>query len=677
MTEYIEIYYNKSSKTPIQHKFDLRKENYMTISDLAAYAQEKYHIAEDHKWQEFPGFSVLVDPVTGKWAALLMRQWDSETGTELQRCDIKCGRQALEEYKRPYLSGPFRMKGQKWVGVQFTRETEPEIVHILFDRALRSGDQRGYTIVLDEKKAPSPGLKGLTKGMPEKVYRDTALPPRDQFRRQQDRRQQDRKPPARIRSDRQDDMVPEPIRDMMRLYQRGDGSFRSRCRNFYLQGMSMENYEDDLPWETDLQMYFPTYHDLNVRQLRGYFTWRTQVRKGEYRKTASAFAYIYLYELLNGIGEIYPEDRLRRMQEFETRYLGAGYGDEILAKNLRRWMTDFCVCCGLPLETACRYADPETMKRDAAIEVLRGPQDHTDEEIYEAMCFWTGKRLGDSTAVKKEGERAKRLFAQVYRKAEEGQKAKGEDLFAACFDKKRVFPWSPLGNAVYWDRSRPEDVEYVLNACRRYIRRGVIWQEERYEDLFFDKAPLRALVHETERLLRKYFNTGHYLKKKEEEAWVTPYAEAVIEEEKVKEEAARTAVTIDFTGLDRIRSDAALTRESLLTKEERSEEAETVLSGAEPEKEPEKDDPVQEAGPAGDLQSDNVLDPVQRRILRALLEDGPADAIMREAFLMPSVVADAINEALFDEFGDSVVECDNDRLTIVEDYRADLEALMG
>ena len=53
----------------------------MTIADLTAYASSKYHIEEEHKWNDFPGFSVLVNPFTGKWAALLMRKWDQNTGS--------------------------------------------------------------------------------------------------------------------------------------------------------------------------------------------------------------------------------------------------------------------------------------------------------------------------------------------------------------------------------------------------------------------------------------------------------------------------------------------------------------------------------------------------------------------------------------------------------------------
>ena len=116
----------------------------MELSDLAAYAEEKYHIEEQHKWADFPGFSVLNDPRTGKWAALLMRQWDSETGTEIQRCDIKCGRQVLNDLKAPYLAPPFRMKGIRWVGVKFDETTDPEVVFELFDTAIEEGERRAF-----------------------------------------------------------------------------------------------------------------------------------------------------------------------------------------------------------------------------------------------------------------------------------------------------------------------------------------------------------------------------------------------------------------------------------------------------------------------------------------------------------------------------------------------------
>ena len=39
---------------------------------------------------------------------------------------------------------------------------------------------------------------------------------------------------------------------------------------------------------------------------------------------------------------------------------------------------------------------------------------------------------------------------------------------------------------------------------------------------------------------------------------------------------------------------------------------------------------------------------------------------------MPSVEADAINEAFYDEIGDTVLFCEGDQLILVEDYIEDV-----
>lgn len=71
--------------------------------------------------------------------------------------------------------------------------------------------------------------------------------------------------------------MPEKIRKIIKLYRYGDSSFRQKCRNFYVQAKFMEDYEDDAPWNGEFHRYFTTYHDLSVKQLRGYFTWRMKV----------------------------------------------------------------------------------------------------------------------------------------------------------------------------------------------------------------------------------------------------------------------------------------------------------------------------------------------------------------------------------------------------------------
>ena len=106
---------------------------------------------------------------------------------------------------------------------------------------------------------------------------------------------------------------------MRRLFAYGRETVEGRAGNFYRQAVFMRDYEDDCPWPGgDFVRYFPTYHDLTTQQLRGYFTWRAGVRRGEFRPIPASAAYLYLYELLNGVGADSPEDVLNKLLAFET-----------------------------------------------------------------------------------------------------------------------------------------------------------------------------------------------------------------------------------------------------------------------------------------------------------------------------------------------------------------------
>lgn len=63
-------------------------------------------------------------------------------------------------------------------------------------------------------------------------------------------------------------------------------------------------------------------------------------------------------------------------------------------------------------------------------------------------------------------------------------------------------------------------------------------------------------------------------------------------------------------------------------------------------------------------------------ILRMLLAGENPASYIRAHHLYPAVVADSINEKLFDEIGDSAVEEEDGTLSLIEDYRPDLQALL-
>ena len=644
----------------------------MELSELTAYAEGKFHMREQYKWADFPGFSVLADPNTGKWIALLMRQWDYDTGTEIQRCDLKCGQPSLSEMSEPYLSQPFRMKGKKWIGVKFENNTNPDVVFRLFDRAVYAEESQGYTIVLEHAPVqqtviePDMTLPAVDTQIP--VPETTQIPA-----------------PASGISAAEDLKIPDRIYKMLSLYRYGSNSFLQKCSNFYRQGKFMEDYEDDVRWAGAFRHYFPVYHDLNIKQLRGYFSWRTHVRKGEFLPIAISMAYIYLYELLNGIGADSPEDALEKMKAFETNFLNAGLGDSNMQKNLRRWMLEYAVIHNIPADEARQYADPEVIAKDDALAVLKNPEESSDEEIFCALCTFAGKKLEQSSAIKKGGPRGKHLFAAVWKYAAGTYSIYGKDIFTACFGVQKSFVWRPLSDAVYWEEHRHADTDYVLDASRTYRCRSGMWREKRYNDTNFDPKKFGALMHEADRQLRQYMKTGHYLRKNAGEAWAAPYVEAVIQADRQAQiEAARPKITINLSNLDQIRQDALITRDSLLTEEEMGE---TVVNDREkqpvnvPDKPEAQEAPLRQAEENFDFaDAGNVpvsLDEPHRQILMALIHGRPIDTYIKADHLMPSIVADTINEAFFDEIGDNILECDGDAVTVVEDYREDILKMFG
>ena len=107
--------------------------------------------------------------------------------------------------------------------------------------------------------------------------------------------------------------TPPEYREMRKLARSYSIYENSEAIIFYKQGKFMEEFEDDFDFGGEFVRYFPTYQAMNDRQLRGYFSWRTRVRRGIVEKTSLSFAFVYLYELLNQIGTGTPEEGFRRL----------------------------------------------------------------------------------------------------------------------------------------------------------------------------------------------------------------------------------------------------------------------------------------------------------------------------------------------------------------------------
>lgn len=73
--------------------------------------------------------------------------------------------------------------------------------------------------------------------------------------------------------------LPEKYREMRRIGSSDAVLLLNESRLFYEMGKFMEDHEDSYEYKGVFMRYFPTYRQMNDRQLRGYFSWRSAVRQ--------------------------------------------------------------------------------------------------------------------------------------------------------------------------------------------------------------------------------------------------------------------------------------------------------------------------------------------------------------------------------------------------------------
>lgn len=66
--------------------------------------------------------------------------------------------------------------------------------------------------------------------------------------------------------------------------------------------------------------YWPTYDQMNEEQLSWYLYWRTEVREDQYLFTDLSYIFVYLYELIHGIGWDQPWDGYEMMMRLWNAY---------------------------------------------------------------------------------------------------------------------------------------------------------------------------------------------------------------------------------------------------------------------------------------------------------------------------------------------------------------------
>ena len=518
----------------------------------------------------------------------------------------------------------------------------------------------------------------------------------------------------------------------------GAGRWLSEAELFYRQGLLMADFEDDCPYNGTFKSYFPTYNAMSDRQLRGYFTWRAQVRRGNIEETSTSFAFLYLYELICGIGVDDPLDGFDKIKAFWDTYRAFEPGIDRFA---RVWLQDYAVFHGLDPKL---LHDSKTVAFDNALIELRRavrdlvpasaplaqapkrrktseptlplpPDEACEERLMAAINALSTYNLNNSRLDRSHHRDLRHVACAVYvRMARYYDTHRKTGIVASLFGEETAMPYTMFASAVFFAPERHEDCEYRLDPIHIYRCQNGFWECMRIHGSRQKSSKLGEMMRACDQRLRLALDPAHPLKEEK----IPKYLAKIIDDEIVawlSWDAAHQPVKIDIdlSQLGHIRSAAAQTREALLIDEEREddalEDAEEVDSGqpeaesavnmvAEPVataiRQDEADEPTistEQFGvvapllapaptPATAMPADitSALAPAAEDYLRALLEQNAAQAASAVARSGQSedMLVDSINEALFDLAGDTVIEFGAAGPQIIEDYEADVRGYL-
>lgn len=518
----------------------------------------------------------------------------------------------------------------------------------------------------------------------------------------------------------------------------GAGRWLSEAELFYRQGLLMADFEDDCPYNGTFKSYFPTYNAMSDRQLRGYFTWRTQVRRGTVEETSTSFAFLYLYELICGIGVDDPLDGFNKIKAFWDAYRAFEPGIDRFA---RVWLQDYAVFHGLDPKL---LRDSKTVMFDNALIELRRaardlapaptpsdlaparrktseptlplpPDEAREERLMAAINALSTYNLNNSRLDRSHHRDLRHVACAVYvRMARYYDTHRKSGIVASLFGEETAMPYTMFASAVFFAPNRHEDCEYRLDPIHIYRCQNGFWECMRIHGSRQKSSKLGEMMRACDQRLRLALDPTHPLKEEK----VPKYLAKIIDDEIVawlSWDAAHQPVKIDIdlSQLGHIRSVAAQTREALLIDEEREDEVSveteaTIIEQpniqsapgmtAEPGemtiRQDEPDEPTvstEEFGVVAPLlvsvpapvtpaptDAATELAPAADVFLRALLEQNAAQATsaVAQSGQSEDMLVDSINEALFDLVGDTVIEFGAAGPHIIEDYEADVRGYL-
>ncbi|KNZ42933.1 TerB N-terminal domain-containing protein [Acetobacterium bakii] len=459
---------------------------------------------------------------------------------------------------------------------------------------------------------------------------------------------------------------------------------------FYLQAKFMESFEDDYAYYGEILRYLPQYTDMTFPELRGYFTWRTKVRKGIIEETNISFVFVYIYELINGIGADSPKDGFQKLLYIWNVY--TKFNNKI-DRYLKDWLKDYVIYYEMD---PSRIKDIP-IKRNHYLFVLSDIQNAVKKndfsEFLKLINGFSNYKIHKSKFLKEFQNDYIDALAVVYTDLEKFyNNSRKTTLFEKMFGKESREAWVPFRSGIFYGDTQKNPRKCIVNDFERYECTNGEWLKYSYSEYNVDKRFIGEVLRTTEFFLREIYDYSYKITFKSTSKLLTNLIEKSIisfceennkkdlcprmkENQRVKKKKKKemapiikiepVRIEIDPSKFDEIRKTAQDIQRKLIVESVMEKEKEILV---------EKTKVVNNEKEQGMEVFSKSLTIDEKEIIREILnnQSEKIDEIAKEKNKMVTVLLEAINEKALTFIEDNIIETNDEKPWIYDEYREEL-----
>ena len=474
-------------------------------------------------------------------------------------------------------------------------------------------------------------------------------------------------------------------------YPRSINSYGQDASYFYKQAKMMEDFEDDYSGNAEYSGYFTEYQALNYEQLRTYFTWRTNVRRGIVKKTSFSYVFLYIYELIHNVGVKDSRDGFEKLLSIWREY---GKYEQKLSKYMVDWVRDYYITNSFDISFQ------ELVQQD---ELLQQYYNFSSEESYfDLYAPLSNYKFKKSAFYSAKTEKIFRdCFNFIIQNLDEWLNKNGVYFDDLIYYGYKGCVWLPFQRAVYTMQAMqfPEKKSVRISNAEIYWYENGRWTSSKNRIRRKHGCYIIGYIfRRIEQFYRKAFRFKYKLNVDKSKIDLSQIEDIIsnFEEFFIKIDAAifefykdsqKKSVTVNLDHLEKIRENALMIQGKLLTDPEEVEDAQTQkipLAEQIPlemefdhKKEKNKiEAPPVDTDPWQILVS--VLDETEREALRMMISGASQQelyTLSQKHFIMLEVLVDGINEKAMQTVEDNILEL-KDGMTVFEEYKYELERVI-